>query len=141
MNRKKRIWYPGASYHVMSRGNRRTGAAVKMRKDTIGHIDFTVYTIKQKEVLSMAVKAMNFKMDEIDINEMKQVASVYHMTVTDVIKEAVREYVGKMKQDPFYKLTANVQEADKEESTEILDEIESLSDDDLSISSIEQVRV
>ena len=89
----------------------------------------------------MAVKAMNFKMDEIDINEMKQVASVYHMTVTDVIKEAVREYVGKMKQDPFYKLTANVQEADMEESTEILDEIESLSDDDLSISSVEQVRV
>ena len=24
MSRKKRIWYPGASYHVMSRGNRRT---------------------------------------------------------------------------------------------------------------------
>ena len=89
----------------------------------------------------MAVKAMNFKMDEIDIKEMKQVASVYHMTVTDVIKEAVREYVGKMKQDPFYKLTANVQEADIKESTEILDEIESLSDDDLSISYIEQVRL
>ena len=89
----------------------------------------------------MAVKAMNFKMDEIDINEMKQVASVYHMTVTDVIKEAVKEYVGKMKQDPFYKLTANVQDADKKESAEILDEIENLSDDDLSISSVEQVRV
>ena len=24
MSRKKRIWYPGATYHVMSRGNRRT---------------------------------------------------------------------------------------------------------------------
>ena len=89
----------------------------------------------------MAVKAMNFKLDEIDINEMKQVASVYHMTVTDVVKEAVREYVGKMKQDPFYKLTANVQEADMKESAEILGEIESLSDDDLSISSVERVRV
>ena len=62
----------------------------------------------------MAVKALNFKMDEIDINEMKQ--------------------------DTFYKLTANVQEADKKESAEILDEIESLSDDDLSISSVEPVR-
>lgn len=89
----------------------------------------------------MAVKAMNFKLDEIDINEMKQVASVYHMTVTDVVKEAVREYVVKMKQDPFYKLTANVQEADMKESAEILGEIESLSDDDLSISSVERVRV
>ena len=89
----------------------------------------------------MAVKAMNFKMDEIDINEMKQVASVYHMTVTDLIKEAVREYVWKMKQDPFYKLNANVQEADTKESSEIQDEIESLTDDDLSISYVEQVRV
>ena len=44
-----------------------------MKKATLNHIDFTVfavYTIKQQEVLSMAVKAMNFKMDEIDINEM-----------------------------------------------------------------------
>ena len=24
MSRKKREWYPGATYHVMSRGNRRT---------------------------------------------------------------------------------------------------------------------
>lgn len=24
MSRKKRVWYPGAIYHVMSRGNRRT---------------------------------------------------------------------------------------------------------------------
>ena len=49
----------------------------------------------------MAVKAMNFKMDEAEILDMKNVASVFHMTVTDVIKEAVREYVDKMKNDPF----------------------------------------
>ena len=32
MPRKKRIWYPGASYHVMSRGNRR-GAIFKDEED------------------------------------------------------------------------------------------------------------
>ena len=87
----------------------------------------------------MATRAMNFKMEENDILDMKQVASVFNMTVTDVIKEAVREYVGKKKKDPFYRLTANVQEASTEETAEILDTIESLSDDDLTISSSERV--
>jgi hypothetical protein len=63
------------------------------------------------------------------------------MTVTDVIKEAVREYVGKMKNDPFYRLTANVQEASPEETAETLAIINSLSDDDLAISSTERVSV
>lgn len=89
----------------------------------------------------MAAKAVNFKMDESDVLELKQVASVFGMTVTDVIREAVREYVGKMKDDPFYRLTANVQEASGEETAEILGRIESLSDDDLAISSSERVSV
>ena len=83
----------------------------------------------------MAVKAMNFKMEEAEILDMKRVASVFNMTVTDVIKEAVREYVDKMKQDPFYRLTAAVQDASDEETAEILAELDSLSDDELSISS------
>ena len=45
----------------------------------------------------MAVKALNFKMDEVEIADVKQVASVYHMTVTDVVKEALREYLEKLK--------------------------------------------
>ncbi|MBQ9031751.1 MAG: hypothetical protein IJ106_09920 [Parasporobacterium sp.] len=84
----------------------------------------------------MATRAMNFKMEESDILEMKQVASVFNMTVTDVVKEAVREYVDKMKRDPFYRLTVNVEEASAEETAEILSEIEGMSDDDLSISSV-----
>ena len=89
----------------------------------------------------MAVKAMNFKMDEAEILDMKNVASVFHMTVTDVIKEAVREYVDKMKNDPFYRLTANVEDASAEEIAEILEEIQGLSDDDLTISSARRFSV
>lgn len=89
----------------------------------------------------MATKAMNFKMDEMEIADMKQVASVYHMTVTDIIKEAVREYIQKLKADPFYRLTANVEDADEEETAEILDAIGSLSDDDLTISSSKRFSV
>lgn len=81
----------------------------------------------------MAVKALNFKMDEVDIRDMKAVAGVYNMTVTDLIKNAVREYITELKKDPFYRLTMNIQDASAEESKEILGEIENLSDDDLTI--------
>lgn len=39
-----------------------------------------------------------------------------------------------MKQTPFHKLTENVENASKKESEEILSEIESLTDEDLKIS-------
>ena len=89
----------------------------------------------------MATRAMSLEMDESDVLELEQVASVFGMTVTDVIKEAVREYVRKMKEDPFYRLTASVQEASAEETAEILGIIERLSNDDLTITSSERVSV
>ncbi len=89
----------------------------------------------------MAVKALNIKMEESEIREMKKVASVFHMTVTDVMKEAIGEYIAKMKKDPFYRLTANVEEASAEESAEVLGAIEELSDDDLSIASVRRFDV
>ena len=92
-----------------------------------------VYTVNTKEVLDMAVKALNFKMDENDILEMKNVAGVYHMSVTDLIKNAINDYIAELKKDPFYRLTMNVQDASAEESAEILKDIENLSDDDLTI--------
>lgn len=89
----------------------------------------------------MATRAMNLKMDEAEILDIKQVASVFNMTMTDVVKEAVKEYVDRLKQDPFYKLTANVEEASAEESLEILEAIDSLTDDELSISSSKRFAV
>lgn len=83
----------------------------------------------------MAIKALNFKMEESDILDMKQVAGVFHMSVTDLIKNAVKQYIAELKNDPFYRLTANVEAVSEEETEEILAEIESLSDDDLTISS------
>ena len=86
----------------------------------------------------MATKALNFKMDESEIQDMKDIASIFHMTLTELIKEATKDYVDKLKKDPFYRLTVNVQEASSEESAEILEEINSLNDDDLSIVSSER---
>ena len=89
----------------------------------------------------MATRALNFKMEEAEIQDMKDVASVFHMTLTELIKEATRDYVDRLKKDPFYRLTANVQEASAEESAEILEEIDGLTDDDLSIVSSERFAV
>lgn len=82
----------------------------------------------------MGTKAVNLKMDESRIVDIKDVAAVFHMTITDVINRALDDYLPKMKKDPLYRLTANVQDASVEETEEILAEIESLSDDDLRIS-------
>ena len=89
----------------------------------------------------MATKAMNFKMDETEILDMKHVAGVFNMSVTDLIKNAVKEYLNELKSDPFYRLTANVQDASEEESAEILEEIEGMTDDDLTIASTKRFTV
>ena len=89
----------------------------------------------------MAAKAMNFKMEEADILDMKQVAGVFNMSITDLIKNAVKAYLAELKSDPFYRLTANVQDASEEESAEILSEIEGMTDDDLTIASTKHITV
>lgn len=89
----------------------------------------------------MAVKALNFKMEEADILDLRSVAEVYKKSMTDIIREAIKVYVGELKRDPFYRLTVNVQDASVDETEEILAEIDSLSDDDLSIVPAEHVVV
>ena len=83
----------------------------------------------------MATKALNFKLNETEISNIRKVAAVFNMTLTDVVREAIKEYVSKMQKDPFYRLTAKVQEASKEESEEILNIVENLSDDDMCVTS------
>ena len=89
----------------------------------------------------MAVKAVNFKMDEVEIADIRHVADVYRMTLTDFIKEAIGEHLIRMKADPFYRLTANVEEADASESDEILNAINGLENDDLTIALTERFTV
>ncbi len=87
------------------------------------------------------MKAINLRMNEAEIFDIKKLASVFGMTMTDVIREAIKEYLEKMKQNHFYKLTNNIQEASPEESEEILAEIDALTDDDLSIAAVERFTV
>ena len=83
----------------------------------------------------MAMKVLNIKMEESEILAMKEAAGVFNMSMTDLVRNGVREYIEELKKDPFYRLTANVRDADEAETSEILSAIDNLSDDDLTISS------
>ncbi len=89
----------------------------------------------------MARRALNFKMDEADIMEIKEVAGMFRLSMTDLVTNAVKAYIDELKQDPLYRLTANIQESSTEESKEILAEIENMSDDDLSIAATKRFSV
>ena len=54
MPRKKRIWYPEATYHVMSRGNRRSA----IFQNYIDYVDFLEYMLRVKEKNSFRVYAI-----------------------------------------------------------------------------------
>ncbi len=81
----------------------------------------------------MARKAINLKMDEEEIAEMKKAAEVYGMTLTELLKNAVREYLNVLERGPCYRLTMNVEDASEEESVEILSRLENMDADDLKI--------
>ena len=63
----------------------------------------------------MAARAVNFRMDEAEFLDMKQLAGVFNMSVSDLIRNAVKEYLAGLKSDPFYRLTIHVQDASDEE--------------------------
>ena len=54
MPKKKRIWYPGAMFHVMSRGNRRTA----IFRDDSDYVDFLEYLGKVKETIGFKLHAI-----------------------------------------------------------------------------------
>ena len=81
----------------------------------------------------MATKTMNLRMDEEEMIGLKKTAEILHTTVTDIVKTAIREYLDGVRKDPYYMLTANIPEADPDESEEVLEAVGQLGEDDLQI--------
>ena len=54
MSRPKREWYPGATYHVMSRGNRRTA----IFKDESDYLDFLEYISETKKMFRFKLHSL-----------------------------------------------------------------------------------
>ena len=86
-------------------------------------------------------KALNFKFDDSMISDIEKLTETYHITKTEFLKEAISEFIEKLKKDPYYKLTANVKAAIEEETEEIHEEIDKITDYDLSISSSKRFNV
>ena len=89
----------------------------------------------------MAKKAISIMMDETLILDLKQVSGVFNISVADLISNAVKEYLSELKSDPFYRLTANVQDSSDEEAAEILTEIDGSTDDDMSIALTKRINI
>ena len=64
----------------------------------------------------MATKPVNLRLDETQIAAVKDVASVFHMSFTDVVRDALIMYLPQKKQDPLYRLTHNVEEVSDSEN-------------------------
>ena len=54
MPRKKRVWYPGATYHVMSRGNRRTA----IFKDETDYLEFLECLLMVRESYGFTIHSL-----------------------------------------------------------------------------------
>lgn len=80
-------------------------------------------------------------MEEEEILDMKKVAKIFNITFTDLIKTGAKQYVEELKRDPFYRLSMFAEDASKEETEEILEEIDKLTDDDLTIETVKHLSV
>ncbi len=83
----------------------------------------------------MALKAVNFKLEDDQIDELRRLAALFNMSMTDIVRKALDSYISEAKEDPYVRLTSSVDNADPDETEEILDAIKDLSEDDLAISS------
>ena len=66
----------------------------------------------------MATKAVNMRWDENFLSEIKNVTSIFHMTLTEFLHEAAEDKMKELKADPLYRLTVNVSDASAEETAE-----------------------
>ena len=89
----------------------------------------------------MATKSVNLRLENAQVLEIKKIAEAFQMSFTDVVRNALDEYLPKMERDPFYRLTANVREVSDKENEELAETIASLTDEDLQIEATETVRL
>ncbi len=78
------------------------------------------------------MKSFNIRLDDEMLVDLKRVSSIMGKTVSDLVREGIEKILEEKKVDPYYRLT-NFSEMSQSETTEIIEEISNLSDDDLKI--------
>ena len=92
----------------------------------------------------MTMKALSFRTDERQIEDIKKAASMFQMSVAGLIREAGREYIdsrktAKQRKEEFFRRLENVEEASPEESAEILAMIDSMTEDDMQVVRVDHI--
>ncbi len=84
------------------------------------------------------MKTMSVKLDENIISEIKKISSIFEISYSDFIRNAVEKAIEEKQKDFMYRMN-NVPYATDEEEQEIMSALSELSDDDLKIARIEKI--
>ncbi len=83
---------------------------------------------------------MSVKLEENIVHEIKKISSLFGISYSDFIRNAVEKAIEEKQKDFIYRMSS-VPYADEEEEKEIIQELSKLSDDDLKIAKIETIQL
>ncbi len=86
------------------------------------------------------MKTMSVKFDDAVFSEIKKISSLFNITYSDFVRNAVEKAIEEKQQDFMYRMN-NVSYMAEEEETEIMEALAKLSDDDLQIVRTETVEL
>ncbi len=86
------------------------------------------------------MKTMSVKLDENMIDEIKKISSIFNISYSDFIRKAVEKAIEEKQKDFMYRMS-NVGFASDDEEAEIMSELAKLSDEDLQISRVENMKI
>ncbi|MBS9775845.1 MAG: hypothetical protein KGV57_02010 [Fusobacterium sp.] len=86
------------------------------------------------------MKTMSVKFQENTILDIKKISEIFNISYSDFIREAVEREIKIKKQDFMFKMS-NVPYCDEEEEKEIIDFLNSLTDEDLEIAKREIIKL
>ena len=82
------------------------------------------------------MKQISLRLEESQYNELKNLSEIYNKEYSQIIREGIDTIINKLKNDPWYMVQKMVEKTpvmDKKEEEEILEELNSLSKEDLEI--------
>lgn len=83
---------------------------------------------------------MSVKLDESIIDEIKKISSMFKISYSDFIRNAVQKELEEKKKDFIYRLS-EVEYCSQEEEKEILDSLSKLSKDDLTMVKTDTIKI
>ncbi len=84
------------------------------------------------------MKTMSVKLDDNIVSEIKKISSIFGISYSDFIREAVEKAIAEKQKDFMYRMS-NVPDTTDEEEQEIMSALSELSDDDLKVARVEKI--